>query len=100
MDPFGRMRRVLRQVHLWIGLSLCIPMVVLGLTGSILVFHDELAGLLHPQPHLTCAIGKAHTVAETIAAVQARIGNKFKPFLYEPPSAPERPATIRLIALE
>lgn len=100
VDPFGRVRRILLQVHLWIGLSLCIPMMALGLTGSILVFHNELAGLLHPQPRLTCAIGKPHTVAETIAAVQARIGNRFTPFLYEPPSAPKQAATVRLIALE
>ena len=52
-------RRLLRQLHLWIGLALCLPMVVVGLTGSILVYRNELAALLNPPPRLTCATGKA-----------------------------------------
>ena len=37
-------RRIIGQLHLWIGLALCIPLVLLGLTGSVLVFEDELRG--------------------------------------------------------
>jgi uncharacterized iron-regulated membrane protein len=99
-NPSGRARRVLRQLHLWIGLALCLPMVVVGLTGSILVYGNELAALLNPPPPLTCATGKAHTVAEIIKTVQAGIGKEFKPFLYKPPRAPGQPASVRLIALE
>jgi len=43
---------------------------------------------------------KPHTVAEIIAAVQARIDKDYTPFLYEAPNAPEQPATLRFIALE
>ena len=45
VDLYGRARRVLRQIHLWIALVLCLPLVVLGMTGSILVFRDELGNL-------------------------------------------------------
>jgi hypothetical protein len=27
-------RRVFAQLHLWIGLALCLPLVMLGLTGT------------------------------------------------------------------
>jgi uncharacterized iron-regulated membrane protein len=100
VDPFGRARRVVRQLHLWIGLTLCLPLVVLGLTGSILVFREGLARLLDPPPRLTCATGKALSTAEIIASVQGRIGKQFKPYLYEAPAVPGQPATLRLIALE
>ena len=93
-------RRLLRQLHLWIGLALCLPMVVVGLTGSILVYRNELTALLNPPPRLTCATGKAHAVADIVETVQARIGKEFKPFLYEPPGGPGRPASVRFIALE
>jgi hypothetical protein len=36
-------------------------------------------------------------VAEILAAVQARVGEDFTPFLYEAPHALEQPATISLI---
>lgn len=100
MNLGRRARHVLRQLHLWIGLALCLPMVVVGMTGSILVYRNELAALLNPPPRLICATGKAHAVADIVETVQARIGKQFRPFLYEPPAAPGRPASIRLIALE
>lgn len=59
-------------IHLWIALVLCLPLV-LGVTGSILVFREELGNLLAPRPRLSPATGKPHTVVEIIAAVQARI---------------------------
>ena len=43
-------RNIIRQVHLWLGIALCIPLVLLGLTGSVLVFEDE----LRSKHSLTC----------------------------------------------
>jgi uncharacterized iron-regulated membrane protein len=99
VDLYGRARRVLRQVHLWTSLVLCLPLVVLGVTGSILVFRDELGSLFEPPPRLIVETGKPHTVTEIIAAVQARIDKEFTPVLYEAPNAPEQPATLRFVAL-
>jgi uncharacterized iron-regulated membrane protein len=95
---YGRARRVLRQIHLWVALVLCLPLVVLGVTGSILVYRHELGNLLEPPPRLTTQTGKPHTVVQIIAAVQTRIGKEFTPVLYEAPTAPEQPAILRLIA--
>jgi uncharacterized iron-regulated membrane protein len=95
---YGRARRVLRQIHLWVALVLCLPLVVLGVTGSILVYRDELEKLFEPPPRLTTQTGKPHTVVQIIAAVQTRIGKEFTPVRYEAPTALEQPATLRLIA--
>ncbi len=45
--PF-RARTVARQVHLWLGLSAGLFFVLIGLTGSALVFYQEIDALLHP----------------------------------------------------
>ncbi|MBB4631675.1 PepSY-associated TM helix domain-containing protein [Sphingosinicella soli] len=42
-----QVRRSLRQIHLWLGLSLGALFVVLGLTGSALVFYVEIDAALH-----------------------------------------------------
>ncbi|HEX4873795.1 MAG TPA: PepSY domain-containing protein [Sphingorhabdus sp.] len=43
------MRKAVRKLHLWLGLSLGCLLVLLGLTGSLLVFYTEIDGLLHPE---------------------------------------------------
>lgn len=45
----SRMRTLLRRVHMWIGLGAGLLFVLLGLTGSALVFYQEIDALLHPQ---------------------------------------------------
>ncbi|MCL6252080.1 PepSY domain-containing protein [Altererythrobacter sp. KTW20L] len=44
-----RLRRAVRKLHLWLGLGLGGLLVLLGLTGSVLVFYPELDALLHPE---------------------------------------------------
>lgn len=44
-----RLRLAVRQVHLWMGLSLGALFVLLGLTGSALVFYQALDLALHPE---------------------------------------------------
>lgn len=36
------LRRVLFQIHLWLGILLSLYVIVIGLSGSILVFQDEI----------------------------------------------------------
>ncbi len=35
-------RKAIFQIHLWVGIALCLYMLVIGVTGSILVFESEL----------------------------------------------------------
>lgn len=43
------MRKRLWQFHSWLGLLAGLGLLVIGLTGSVLMFHDELETLLNPE---------------------------------------------------
>src|SRR5690606_10314690 len=43
------MRKLLSWLHLWVGLGAGIAFAVLGLSGSVLVFHEDLLRWQHPQ---------------------------------------------------
>jgi uncharacterized iron-regulated membrane protein len=49
------LRLLIRRVHMWLGLSLGLLFVLLGLTGSALVFYPEIDAALHPQVQLEAA---------------------------------------------
>lgn len=43
------MRKRLWQLHSWLGLIAGLGLLVIGLTGSLLVFHEELEALFNPE---------------------------------------------------
>lgn len=43
------MRKRLWQLHSWLGLAAGLGLLVIGLSGSLLVFHEELEALFHPE---------------------------------------------------
>lgn len=52
------LRRALFQVHLWLGVALAIYFTVIGVTGSVLVFREELDAWLQPAlPPVTAPAG-------------------------------------------
>ena len=44
------LRRTLFTVHMWIGLILGLLLAALGLSGSLLVYDDQIANLINPPP--------------------------------------------------
>jgi len=50
---FRAIRHFLFQVHMWIGLVLGLLLVLLGLSGSLLVYDDKVGDLLMPPPAAT-----------------------------------------------
>lgn len=42
-------RKAMFQVHLWMGIALCLYMLVIGVTGSILVFESEIEHAAYPK---------------------------------------------------
>ena len=44
-----RLRRLWLNIHLWTGLVLGLLLVVVGLSGNTLVWHDGLDALLNPH---------------------------------------------------
>lgn len=64
----GRLRATLSWLHLWVGLVVGTLFALVGLTGSVLVFHDDLLQWQHPQleGHAPVADG------EVLAGILAR----------------------------
>jgi uncharacterized iron-regulated membrane protein len=89
-------RRIIGQLHLWVGLALCIPFVLLGLTGSILVFEDELNSAFGPAAKHVAAGGAARPSSDIIAAARAVAPAGFVPIGYAAPAGAGALATVRL----
>ena len=71
----GRPRRrtlrwLLGEIHLWAGLILFLPLVLLGISGSYLVYHDEIDGLLSGAPDYGVTLGDNRPAADMIAAAR------------------------------
>lgn len=47
--PRPHLRRLLAWLHLWVGLGVGVAFAAVGLSGSVLVFQNELLRLQHPQ---------------------------------------------------
>src|SRR3954470_21282493 len=88
-----RWRWLLQQLHLWVGLTLCVPLVVLGLTGSVLVFQDELRDLIDPLP--VAQRGEAQSPSAIITAATAKAPSGAVPSVYVAPEEPGKPASVR-----
>ncbi|MFC0677140.1 PepSY-associated TM helix domain-containing protein [Lysobacter korlensis] len=63
-----RVRALLAWLHLWVGLSVGAVFAVVGLSGSVLVFHSDLLRLQHPQ----LTVFEPQARGEVLAAVLAR----------------------------
>jgi uncharacterized iron-regulated membrane protein len=92
-------RKAMFQAHLWVGIILCLYMLVIGVTGSILVFEEELEHTAYPNLWHASAEHKnnasvdfptvIHTVMEdypgyqiTAAYPPDRPGDNFEVFIY------------------
>lgn len=87
-----RLRGVLRDVHLWIGLCLFLVLAPLGLTGSLLVWDDALDRALHPQRYAVTA-GELPPSAYVAAAGRAFEG-RATPAQVRMPSGPGQPVVV------
>lgn len=68
------LRRAIFQVHLWAGIMLALYVVVIGISGSILVFKEELL----PRPHVHAAKQDLrHCTPEALAAVIALVNRTY-----------------------
>src|SRR5690348_1141027 len=66
-------RRLLLNVHLWIGLVACLLLFMLGLTGAILVFENNLDHVLNPG----LSYVKPQAQRLTLAQLQASVSKEF-----------------------
>jgi uncharacterized iron-regulated membrane protein len=89
-------RQLLQEIHLWLALILFVPLVVLGLTGSVLVYHDDFPSWFgSDETRYTLVSGTPQPVAAIIAAAQSALGDGVKPAAITLPATPGAPALVR-----
>ena len=69
-------RRIWLNVHLWPGIILMIPIVVLGISGSVLTFQDEFDRVLTPARYAVSA-GETAAPSRLLVAARGAVGDAF-----------------------
>jgi len=90
---WASIKRVIRLLHLWIGIALCVPMILIGLSGSALLVQREILWLSAPS---VSAAGAARPLAEMVSAAQATMPD-FRANWLELPRGSGRPAGVQFI---
>jgi uncharacterized iron-regulated membrane protein len=90
------MRGILGKIHLWTALILCLPLAVIGVTGSILVFEPELLALGRPAVPAAPGDTPVPPVAAIVAAARAAAPPDYVASVYYPPRDATDVATVRL----
>lgn len=76
MTLTARLRRLWLDVHLWIGVGLLVALVPLSVTGSILVWHDQLDRVLYSQRYAVTGSMVSMPVDAYAAAAQSAFGDR------------------------
>ena len=84
-------RRFLQTIHLWVGLILAIPIILIGLSGSALLVQREILRLSIPAASAT---GQSQSIARIVASAQTAEPN-LRANSVELPSSPGRPALVQ-----
>jgi uncharacterized iron-regulated membrane protein len=66
-------RRVIFQLHLWVGIALGLYVVMMSVTGSLIVWRGELDKLICPRHVPVAQVGPRLSDAELIAAAHAAL---------------------------
>lgn len=88
-------RRLLFKLHLYTGLFAGLLLVVTGLTGSVLVFREELEALVHPQLLVSTGAGERVGVEAVVQTVQ-RAYPADRPFTIRMPRTPCETYLVKL----
>lgn len=76
MTPLAKLRRIWLDVHLWLGVGLLVALIPLSVTGSILVWHDQLDRALHAQRYETTGPSVSRPIHDYSQAAQAAFGER------------------------
>ncbi|HEY5380135.1 MAG TPA: PepSY-associated TM helix domain-containing protein [Pseudolabrys sp.] len=75
----AKLRRLWLNVHLWIGIGLAVLLIPISISGGLLVFHDDIDALLHPQRYAVSgpqvALAPSAYLAKAAEAVRNEPGN-------------------------
>lgn len=87
----------LLQLHLWIGLILLLPLVMMGVTGAVLVYAHDIEHLLGQGEPDVRTVGEWRSPAELIEAAKAATTDPGRiPIAVRWPTEVGEPAAVRL----
>ena len=87
----------LQQLHLWVGLILLLPLVMMGVTGAVLVYAHDIEHLLGQGDPPATAVGEWRSPAELIEAARAATQDPTRiPIAVRWPIEVGEPAAVRL----
>lgn len=94
---FADIRRTFFAIHKWIGLILGIVLALLGLSGSLLVFSDEITAMALPLPKATAG-GAPLALDNIVAAARAAASPEKRANInLTLPRQPGDPVTVRFV---
>lgn len=76
MTLLARLRRLWLDVHLWIGAGLLLALIPLSVTGSVLVWHDQIDRALYAHRYATTGPAASRPVSDYAQAAQAAFGGR------------------------
>src|ERR1700730_3855689 len=81
---FESIRKILLNLHLWAGLAAAVFLALLGITGSLIVFEDEIDHWLNPRPHIQSGPAPLSLNALTARLEAAHPGYQVAGFTFPP----------------
>ena len=91
----GTLKRLWRNIHLWLGIGLFILLVPVALSGAILVYHDDI-GEFMSTPRGAVAPSKPTDIALAVDNARKAAGDGFVPLFIGFPENDRVPLTIAL----
>jgi uncharacterized iron-regulated membrane protein len=76
MTPLKGLRRFWLTVHLWLGVGLLVALIPLSVTGSALVWHDQIDRVLYAQRYAVTGARVAEPIKAYADAAQAAFGTR------------------------
>lgn len=76
MTLLVRLRRLWLDVHLWIGAGLLLALIPLSVTGSVLVWHDQIDRALYAHRYATTGPAASRPVGDYAQTAQATFGDR------------------------
>ena len=81
------LRRLFRKLHLWVGVAVAIPFLVITISGCLLGFGPEIDRALHPALFPAPAIGSNTTISAQTILDQARTQSGPPVMSLQPPTS-------------
>ena len=91
----GWLKRLWRNIHLWLGIGLFVLLVPVALSGAILVYHDEIDEFVRTPRNATAPATPAD-LALAVSNTRKAAGDGFTPISISFPDDARTPLTITL----